>query len=340
MKNIFLALAAIFLFVASAVAQWSSFDVGTSASFRGLSVVNANVVWASGTKGTFIKTVDGGKSWTVGQVPGAEKLDFRDIEAFDANTAYMISIGDGESSRIYKTVDGGKNWTLQHQNTNPKVFLDALAFWDRDHGIAMGDPVDGYFYMLQTLDGGKNWWPVSTDKMFPAKDGEAAFAASGTCIVAQGKGNVWMVTGGKTSRVHYSANRGASWMAVDAPIMSGASASGIFSLAMFDALNGVVVGGNYQKPGEASDNLAFTKDGGKTWKKSSGLSGYRSGVAYVDRRTIVAVGTNGSDISVDGGKSWTPADKENYNSVQAKGGAAVWAVGPNGKVARYRFKGR
>lgn len=340
MKNFFLTLAAVFAFAAPAVSQWSSFKVDTSASFRGLSVVNSKVVWASGTKGTFIKTVDGGKTWTVGQVPGGEKLDFRDVEAFDANTAYLLSIGDGESSRIYKTIDGGKTWELQHQNKNPKVFLDAFAFWDRDNGIAMGDPVDGYFYMLQTRDGGKNWWPVSSDKMFPAKDGEAAFAASGTCIVAQGRKNLWMVTGGQTSRVHYSANRGASWMAVDAPMTSGTSASGIFSLAMSDAVNGVIVGGNYQKPEDAADNLAFTRDGGKTWKKGTGLSGYRSGVAFVDRRTIVAVGTNGSDISRDGGKSWTPVDKENYNSVQAKGSAAVWAVGPNGKVARYRFKGR
>lgn len=339
MKKLF-PIVAVLLFVASASAQWSVIKVDTTSSFRGLSVVNSKVVWASGTKGTFIKTVDGGRNWTVGHVPGAEALDFRDIEAFDEKAAYMLSIGEGESSRIYKTVDGGKTWDLQHQNKNPKVFLDAFAFWDRDNGIAMGDPVDGYFYMLQTRDGGKSWWPVGNDKMFPALDGEAAFAASGTCIVGQGKGSVWMVTGGKTSRIHYSANRGASWLAVSAPVVSGQSTTGIFSLAMLDSMNGVIVGGDYRKPDEALDSVAVTKDGGKTWNKGSGLGGYRSGVAYIDRRTVIAVGTNGSDVSRDGGKTWTPVDKENYNSVQAKGGAAVWAVGPNGRVARYRLKPR
>lgn len=339
MKTLFPIVAFLFL-VAPASAQWSVFKVDTTAGFRGLSVVDSKVVWASGTKGTFIKTLDGGKTWTVGQVPGAERLDFRDVEAFDADTAYLLSIGDGESSRIYKTIDGGKTWKLQHQNKNPKVFLDAFAFWDRDNGIAMGDPVDGYFYMLQTRDGGKNWWPVGNDKMFPAIAGEAAFAASGTCLVAQGKSGLWMVTGGKTSRVHVSANRGASWMAVDAPIVSGESASGIFSIAMYDSRRGIIVGGHYQRPGESLDNVAFTRDGGSTWKKASGLGGYRSGVAYIDRQTVIAVGTNGSDISRDGGKTWTGIDKENYNSVQARGRSAIWAVGPDGRLARYRMKSR
>lgn len=331
---------ALFVFTVAASAQWTVYKVGTSVTFRGLSVVSPKIVWASGLKGTFIRTVDGGKTWTVGNVPGAEGLDFRDVEAFDADTAYLLSAGVGDASRIYKTVDGGKTWELQHRNKNPKVFLDGIAFWDRDNGIAMGDPLDGYFYMLQTRDGGLSWWPVSNDKMFPVKDGEAAFAASGTCVITQGKKSVFFGTGGGASRVHYSTNRGASWLAVDNPVASGGSTAGIFSIAMFDARRGIAVGGNYKKPDEAVDNVAVTSDGGKTWKKGAGLGGYRSSVAFIDGRTLVAVGTNGSDISRDGGKTWTGIDKENYNSVQAKGFAAVWAVGNDGRVARYRLKVR
>ncbi len=325
----------LFIFISTAEAQWQRQNIDTKASFRGLSVVNQNIIWASGTGGTFLKTVDGGKNWTVGKVPEAEKLDFRDVEAFDANTAYLLSIGNGETSRIYKTVDGGKTWEKQFQAADQNIFLDAFAFWDRDHGIAMGDPVNGYFYLLRTDDGGRKWYPLTTDKMFPAKDGEAAFAASGTCIVTQGKSNVWLVSGGKAARVHYSVNRGNSWIATDAPIVSGADSQGIFSIAMFNAMSGLILGGDYQKPNETFANLAFSSDGGRSWKESKGLDGFRSAATYVNGKTIIAVGSSGSDISRDGGKTWVNIDKASYNALQSKGKTAIWAVGANGLVAKF-----
>lgn len=328
----------IILFTFTINAQWQKQNIDTKASLRGLSVVNQNVVWASGTGGTFLKTVDGGKSWTVGKVPDAEKLDFRDVEAFDANTAYLLSIGNGETSRIYKTTDGGKTWEKQFQATDKDIFLDAFAFFDKDNGIAMGDPIKGYYYLLRTTNGGKNWYPVGNDKQFPAKDGEAAFAASGTCIITQGKQNVFMVSGGNAARVFRSNSFGNAWYVADSPIVSGTAGSGIFSIAMFDAMNGVIVGGNYEKPNEINNNLAFTKDGGKTWTLGKGLNGYRSGVAYVDKNTLIAVGSSGSDISTDGGKTWTNLDKANYNAVQAKGKNAVWAAGAGGLVSKFSIK--
>lgn len=339
MKTLF-SLLSVLLFCAVAAVQASAQPLATKASFRGLSVVSSKVIWASGTGGTVVRTTDGGRNWKMMQVPGAEKLDFRDIEAFDERTAYILSIGDGDSSRIYKTVDGGETWTLQHTNKVAGAFFDALAFWDRDNGMMMSDPVGGFFYLLRTSDGGRTWAPVSTERLVPAEAGEAAFAASGTCLVAGPKGNIWMVTGGKVARVHGSTDKGLSWFAETAPFISGESAKGIFSLAMFDSRTGVIVGGDYTKPNEAVDNVAFTADGGKTWKKGSGLGGYRSGVAYIDRRTLIAVGTNGSDISRDGGKTWTVHDKENYNAVQAKGFDAVWAVGPSGRIVRWNVNPR
>src|SRR6476469_1538354 len=149
---------------ATVAAQWIKQNVNTTASFRGLSVVNEKVVWASGTGGTVIRTIDGGKTWNVITVPGAEKLDFRDIEAFDANTAYILSIGNGENSRIYKTTDGGKKWTEQFRNKNAKAFFDAIACWDGKNCIAMSDPVDHKFVFVETKDGGR-WSPIDTTKM-------------------------------------------------------------------------------------------------------------------------------------------------------------------------------
>ncbi|HEY0658901.1 MAG TPA: hypothetical protein VGD05_10520 [Pyrinomonadaceae bacterium] len=319
-------------------AQWQKQNVETAASLRGLSVVNEKIVWASGTGGTFLKTIDGGKSWTVGTVAGAEKLDFRDVEAFDANTAYLLSIGEGENSRIYKTTDGGASWKLQFKNTNPKAFFDAIAFWDRNNGIAMSDPVDGKYLLISTIDGGENWKIMDNSQMPPAKTGEAAFAASGTCLITQGKNNVFLVSGGNDARVFRSENRGKSWRVSETPMTKGTAGSGIFSIAMFDGKNGVIVGGNYEKPNEITNNFAFTRDGGKTWKSNKGLNGYRSGVAVVGSVPIlIAVGSSGSDVSFDGGNRWENFGKENLNSVQAKGKTA-WAVGANGLVAKTTFQ--
>lgn len=315
-------------------AQWQRQNIETKASLRGLAVVDDNVIWASGTGGSFLKTIDGGKTWTVGKIPDAEKLDFRDIEAFDAKTAYVLSIGEGESSRIYKTTDGGATWKLQFKNTNERAFFDAFAFWDKTHGMAMSDPVDGKYLLLKTEDG-ETWTIAGNEKMPNAKQGEAAFAASGTCLISQGKSNIWLASGGNAARVFRSNDRGLNWFVADTPIIKGTPGSGIFSIAMLDAKNGVIVGGNYEKDREITNNLAFTTDGGKTWNLAKGLNGYRSGATFIDKKTILAVGSSGSDISTDGGKTWKNLDGENYNAVQAKSKNAIWAVGARGSVSKF-----
>ena len=320
----------------SADAQWVKQPVNTLASFRGLVVVSEDVVWASGTGGSVIRTVDGGKAWDVIAVPGAEKLDFRDIEDFDANTAYILSIGNGADSRVYKTTDGGKTWKEQFRNTNEKAFFDAIACWDAKNCIAMSDPVDGYYVLINTTDG-ETWKPIVSNQLPAAKDGEAAFAASGTCLyINPANGDVFLVSGGNDARVFKSADRGISWSAATTPIVKGTPGSGIFSIAFRNALHGTIVGGNYEKPGETANAVAFTRDGGKTWYEGEGVSGYRSGVVYVDDRTTIAVGTNGSDISHDRGGKWKKIGDDNLNSVAAKGKKAVWAVGPKGLVVRMK----
>jgi len=326
-------------------AQWVKQTVNTNASFRGLSVVNEKIVWASGTEGTVIKTIDGGTTWDVMQIPGAEKLDFRDIEAFDASTAYILSIGNGESSRIYKTTDGGKTWKEQFRNKNEKAFFDAMACWDKNNCIAMSDPVDKKFVLIETKNGGANWTPIDTSKMPETKEGEAAFAASGTCLITQGKNNAFMVTGGSDARVFKSIDRGKTWRVSDTPMTKGTPGSGIFSIAMHDQRFGVIVGGNYEKPGASSNNLAFTNDEGESWKDiwywnefvvdNGILDSYFSAVALFDKNTIV-VGTNGSHISRYGGSIWEPLGKEDLNAVAAKGKRAVWAVGPKGMVVKMK----
>jgi photosystem II stability/assembly factor-like uncharacterized protein len=328
----------------TASAQWTLQSSGTEADFRGLCAVSSNVAWASGTRGTFARTTDGGNTWRAGVVAGAEALDFRDVDAFDANTAYLLSIGKGESSRIYKTTDGGANWSLQFTNKTAEGFFDAMAFWDRDHGIAMSDPVDGRFLVITTDDGGKTWNPVPARNLPPAIKGEGGFAASGTCITVQGKGNVWIASGGSVARVFRSTDRGRTWQVATTPITSGTESAGIFSIIFKDARRGIIAGGDYRKPEEAVNNVATTTDGGRTWKLARGARppGYRSAVAYVPNSMLVAVGTSGSDYSIDGGNSWTGLDRENYNSVSFAAEAG-WAAGPRGRIAKFNraiLKGR
>ncbi|MBV8208208.1 MAG: hypothetical protein JO041_15590 [Acidobacteria bacterium] len=342
--------------------SWVAQQSHTSASLRGISAVNAKVAWASGTHGTYVRTVDGGEHWEAAVVPGAEQLDFRDVEAFDADTAILLASGPGEKSRIYSTADGGRNWKLVARPSNAKSFWDCLAFYDRRHGFLLGDPVDGKFELMATYDGGDHWeQPALTgplgEKLLSPLPGEGAFAASGTCIAAKGpylSGDVvtpriWFGTGGAATARIFSGEL--QFAPHPAPLAAGAPSAGVFSIAFTSAplrsdkdhLEGIAVGGDYARPGVAENNVALSHDSGETWQPIPGPQphGYRSAVAYVrGHREVVAVGTNGSDYSRDGGNSWRALDNENYNSVSFAGGGAGWAVGPNGRIAKWTRRSR
>ena len=165
-----------------ALAQWEGQRSGTSVRLRGISAVSEKVVWASGARGTVLRTIDGGRVWQARKVPGGEELDFRDIDAVSDRAAYVLSIGNGPASRIYKTEDSGQTWTLQFQNDDPKAFFDAMAFWDAGRGIAFSDSIDGRFVIIRTLDGGRTWTRIPAGSLPPALDNEGAFAASGTNV--------------------------------------------------------------------------------------------------------------------------------------------------------------
>lgn len=181
--------------------SWQLSPTGVTARFRGLSAVSRSVAWASGSLGTVLRTTDGGRSWQNVSPPGVADLQFRDIEAFDARNAVILSIGDGELSRVYRTTDGGATWTETFRSTEPTAFYDCMAFFDRRNGLAMSDPVGGKFRILSTSDGGASWTILPNDGMPPALTGEAAFAASGQCLSADGSRDAWITSGGPQARV-------------------------------------------------------------------------------------------------------------------------------------------
>jgi photosystem II stability/assembly factor-like uncharacterized protein len=312
---------------------WQLTPTGSDARLRGLSAVSDQIAWASGSGGTVLRTVDGGQSWQRVSPPGTNALQFRDIEAFGADDAVILSIGVGGDSRVYVTSDAGRNWALAFTNDDPNAFYDCMTFFDQRHGLALSDPVDGRFRIIATSDGGASWKVVDAD-MPPALAGEFAFAASGQCLVSLGH-RAWFATGGAAeARVFRSDDGGRSWTAGSTPIRSGPTA-GIFALAFHDARHGLAVGGDFTLPALAPDALALSPDGGTSWKLvDDAPNEYRSGAAWANGQLALVVGPTGSDASFDGGLSWTGFDDGSFDTVDCAHGGACWASGEQGRVAR------
>ena len=316
---------------------------GVEARFIGISPVDENTVWISGTEGTYARTTDGGTTWHAGVVPDAGALQFRDLHAVDAETAYLLSIGEGEQSRIYKTTDAGLTWALRYTNPEPEGFFDCMGFWDDEHGIAFSDSFGGAFFLITTGDGGATWERVPPDRLPPASEGEGSFAASGTCLVTHGEGIAWVGTGaGASARVLKTTDRGLSWTVADTPIVGGTPTAGIASLAFRNADHGAALGGVIDEPNEYSDNVAVTDDGGRTWTLTGRPSfpGAVYGAAWVPGAptpTLVAVGPNGIAFSADNGTTWTNLDPGSHWSVAFASLRSGWAVGPEGLVTHIRL---
>jgi photosystem II stability/assembly factor-like uncharacterized protein len=273
----------------------------TKEDLRGVSIVSEKIAWAAGTHGTYLRLSDG-HTWIPEQVPGAETLDFRAVVAFSDQEAFLMSAGAGEQSRIYHTVDAGRHWQLQFTNNKPKGFFDAMVFWDRTHGVVLGDPIsnatDQLKFELLATDDGEHWHSLPADQMPAAVYGEGAFAASNSCLTILGAAdpNIWFATGGAVARVFHSSDRGRTWEVFATPIMHGVESQGIFSIAFRDASHGVIAGGDYKRPDKDGPDLAFTNDGGKTWKLSRIFpQSYYSAVAYDSEydRDHVAEGKGG-----------------------------------------------
>ncbi|MBA2628358.1 MAG: hypothetical protein H0U85_10115 [Gemmatimonadales bacterium] len=310
---------------------------GTSTLLQAVSPVDERIVWVSGHAGTYARTLDGGTTWHAGRVPGDTTLQFRDVYAADANTAWLMSAGNGDKSKIFRTTDGGQSWTLQFTNTEPRAFYDCMDFWDPLHGIAMSDEVDGRTPILMTTDGGAHWTLSPTAPA--AQPGEGGFAASGTCLITRPGGHAFIATGnGARARLLHSRDYGMTWSADTLPLASG-SGIGSTSAAFRDLINGAVLGGNVGDNAGRTDNVAVTQDGGRTWRNGARppFAGAVFGSAYVPgarHPALIAAGPRGLAWSADDGASWVPVDTLAYWAVGAASPNAAWAVGPRGRITR------
>jgi photosystem II stability/assembly factor-like uncharacterized protein len=292
------------------------------------------VIWAAGSKGVILLSANDGSSWKQLHVAGGSDLDFRDVEAFDSKTAYVMSSGDGEKSRIYGTSDGGSSWKLEYTDKRPGFFLDAVACESATRCFALSDPVDGKFLILATEDG-EHWHDLPRDGMPAALPKEGAFAGSGTALAICVDGSMYFGTGGSAAaRIFRSKDRGRSWTASPTPMPANAS-SGIFSIAC-NGSTVIAVGGDYKAPDSAKQVALYSHDEGDTWQLAAQQpGGYRSAVASFSHADFAAVGPNGTDVSHDEGVHWQHTDYLNLNALSFNG-THGWAVGAKGTVARFK----
>jgi photosystem II stability/assembly factor-like uncharacterized protein len=320
---------------------------GTTNRLQAVSPVSAKVVWASGVNGTFVVTTNGGATWRVGVVAGAEKLEFRDVQGVSEKVAYLLSAGSGTDSRIYKTEDGGATWKLQFENQDPNAFYDCFAFWTPTRGITTSDSVNGRFPAIRTING--HTWIDIGNHLPAAQPGEASFAASGTCVATQGKNRAWIGTGGAAkARVLATTDGGNTWAAYDTPIVQGTPSSGVFSVDFRDEFHGILGGGELAAPTAFADTVARSSDGGKTWQLAGRTTfpGPIYGLSYVrdlrhpnaDTRGVVATAPAGAAWSADEGDSWDALPGVfNYWAVAFATPEAGWLVGTEGRILKISF---
>jgi len=374
MSKYFCALFLLLLFASFSSAQdWANHlpkltpqQSGTTQLLISVSPVNSRVVWAAGTGGTYVVTTDGGDHWKSGVVPGTESLQFRDVWAFSDKVAYLMSIGnDPDNFQIYKTVDGGANWSVEFTNQNPNAFYDCFAFWSPTRGVTHSDSVNGVFPDIRTANG--LTWQSIAGNMPPALPDEASFAASGTCIAAQGEKNAWITTGGATvARILATRDGGNSWNAYDTPLISNASAGGV-SVAFRDSLHGIVGGGDLST--NTSADTATSDDGGKTWHLTNKppVQGAIFCLAYVqglrrnqdqddhkdwgwdhdhDHQHTVVITTETEPNFTSGEAAWTPDEGHTWFTLPNVSGywavafanpQAGWFVGNNGQILKISF---
>jgi photosystem II stability/assembly factor-like uncharacterized protein len=329
LKNL-IAFLLLFIPIVSLAQHIEVLQQGQSTSIRGLSVVEDNVAWISGSKGHIAITTDGGKTWDWQQVKGFEKADFRDIEAFSSKEAVIMS--SGTPAQILKTTDGGANWQVKYRNADTAYFLDAMAFSDKQHGYVLGDPINSKFVLLETKDGGESWIPFKNPP--DALPGEAAFAASGTCLALNlDKKNIAIVTGGKQARFLFQSNDHTKWDSEKLPLQQGQASQGAFSMVCgYTSI--IVVGGNYSNDKLSDSTACYLKLSKPQFTPTANNQlCFQSCVEYLSDETFLSTGTSGSNITTDGGKTWTKIDGISYNVCRkAKQGKLVLLAGNGGKI--------
>jgi photosystem II stability/assembly factor-like uncharacterized protein len=256
------------------------------------------------------------------------------VQAFDANTAIVMSSGKGDLSRLYKTTDGCRSWKLVAKNPDPEGFWDAVQAGDPESGMSkdrdadrallLGDSVSGELRVFEWKEGWEERKLELSYQMRGKSDiGEGSFAASNSVIQIAGTPQLdqtwkyaFRISSGTPANSYMSIVRDEKTancepcredrLRVEIPMAQNSDSAGVFSFSFRNELAGIAVGGDYNKPEASYRSAAYSSDGGLSWRLSqTPPHGFRSAVAYdADAKTWITVGPNGTDISTDDGKNW------------------------------------
>lgn len=307
-------------------------------SVRAIELLEDNSLAFAANNGVFGLYKPKSNSWMTSiQTHDTLNPHFRTV-AHTSTDFFMLSIEN--PALLYKTGDDGQ-MQLVYKEDHPNVFYDAMTFWNDAEGIAVGDPIEDCLSIIITRDGGQTWSKLACDNLPKTKNGEAAFAASNTNIAVIGD-KTWIATGGKTSRIFFSKNKGASWEVFDTPIIDGMETTGIYSLDFYDDKNGFAIGGDYTKSEDDKSNKIVTNDGGVTWKviANGEQPGYRSCVQYIPNKNanqLVVVGNNGIDYTSDKGKTWSHLSNESFYTIRFLNDSIAYAAG-KGRISKLKFE--
>lgn len=340
MKKIYLFL----LFISiSAIAQNKKFNsdviLETKLSCRAI-LVDDEKVWMGMDKGRY-GFYDKKKDTTIiKEIPSVSRTtEFRSI-AGTKDAIFILAVGN--PAMLIRIDKKTLEETVVYKEEHEKVFYDSMQFVDDLNGFAMGDPIENCLAFIKTTDGGKSWQKVNCDVLPKVSDGEAAFATSNTNLAIKGK-SIFMVSGGKKSRVFVSNDLGATWNVYETPIVQGETMTGIYTADFYNEKIGIIAGGNYEKQDQNWANKAITKNGGKTWKLIADKEafGYASCVQFVPNskgKKNVSVGGTGMFYSDDFGKSWTKfSDDKDFFTFRFESEKVFYATGRN-KLIRFEIE--
>src|SRR6266404_499491 len=323
---------------------WKTLTTGIDTNLRGISATTNSTsghiaIWASGSHGVILRSLDNGATWIRLSVAGQPDLDFRGIVSFSDTTAYLMSSGEGDKSHIYKTTDGGQSWRQQYTDSNKSFFLDSIACVSEKHCFALGDPIDGKFLILRTIDG-QNWKSLPQQNLPPALAKEGAFAASNSNLLVVSQDELFLITGGFNARVLHTLDAGKSWTTSVVPIAADNASSGIFAITRSAENQLVAVGGDYANPNVGVHIAAVSSDNAKSWQPAAQQpAGYRSAVVAIDAKALLTTGPTGSDISNDSGLHWKSFSSPPLNALFALDANHVYGAGPKGTINKFLTTG-
>lgn len=241
---------------------------------------------------------------STGKVYPMENTNFPEVRDLEicGNTLFAMCSGDTSAVVRYDLTTHQK---ISSQLFNG-VFLDGMAHY-AGQLFLMGDPVNDTLSLFDWSELNQRFSPHPI--RFASKEGEAAFAASGSTVHFTKDGQRVFVTGGNASRL-FQTEADQQWAIQTLPYTNCPSC-GPYSMSV-QGKTWILVGGDYTQPNEGKGSCFYSTNEGQVWKKArKPPRGYRSSVVSNDKMAFSG-GTNGLDISKNGGKKWKKYRSGNY----------------------------